>query len=394
MFFKQFGRLRLIVSAFILVSCAVTFWYSPQYAALKLAFRYWDPLAITEYRLKNLSTDDFIKEIKIAINEQDYADAGSLVDIATEYGHQIPEEVVKQAQQGLLQASWRNAKDFYNGAVYGEATNASSISGALAADYVGIGDVRDIAVHGNMLVRGQDYDKLTLGLALFGLATMVPGSGPIDAGASVLKTANKASKISKPLAIKITSIATALVDVPRLKAGLKQFVLPAVKTPSIATMRKSLGNLSWSSMNKMDFSSFQKVASDLMPIDLNVANKAFKGAIRADVTDEIAMLAKSTGSLTYSGGVTGAFRALEHTDTVDDLSRFNKVAKTLKHKTSATIRILGKSAIKLGKLIYALISAVVILVIWSAAVLWFLYSVYRSTRSLFKSREQIDVAKT
>ena len=77
-------------SAICLIASAVAFYSSSQFAALKLAFNYWDPLSITEYRLNQLTTADYISEIEASLAEDDIAEAGNLVALAQERGHEIP----------------------------------------------------------------------------------------------------------------------------------------------------------------------------------------------------------------------------------------------------------------------------------------------------------------
>lgn len=370
-------------SAVCLVASAVAFYSSSQFAAVKLAFNYWDPLSITEYRLNQLTTADFISEIEASLAEEDIAEAGNLVALALERGHEIPSELVEKSKESVFQFGLRNIKDFINGARTGEATSATAIGGALAADYVGVGDVRDIYIEGTHIVMGEDYDKITLGLSLVGLATVIPGTGAVDIGASVVKTANKAGKLSKPLRNHVGKLASEMVDVTALRKGLSEVKLPTFRTPAIREVRSTISNLNWSDVIKGDFSGFGALIKSMMPIDVSAAKMSFKGAIKPGVASEVGSLVSNASSITNVGGVKTTFRVLEHADDAKDLSRFTKLTSKYGEKTSAVVKILGKTAIKLGKLAYwlaALMIGVLGWVLWAA---WLLFSITRGTTRLF-----------
>lgn len=366
-----------------MIASAIAFYSSSQFAAVMLAFNYWDPLAITEFRLNQLTTNDFITEIEASLAEEEIAEAGNLVALAQERGHEIPAELVEKSKESVFQYGLRNIKDFINGATTGEATSATAIGGALAADYVGVGDVRDAVIQGGYLVQGQDYDKITLGLSLFGLATVVPGSGAVDLGASVVKTANKAGKLSKPLRNRVGKLASELVDVSALRKGLAEVKLPTFRTPTIREVRSTISNLKWSDVMKGDFSGFGALIKSMMPIDVDAAKMSFKGAIKPNVASEVGTLVSNATVITKVGGVKTTFRVLEHADNAKDLSRFTKLTSKYGEWTSAVVKILGKTAIKLGKLAYWLAALMIGILGWFMWSAWLLFSVTRGTTRLF-----------
>jgi len=370
-----------VTSAICLVASALAFYSSSQFAAVKLAFNYWDPLSITEYRLNQLTTNDFITEIEASLAEDDIAEAGNLVSLAQARGHEIPAELAEKTRESVFQFGLRNLKDFINGATTGEATSATAIGGAMAADYVGVGDVRDVVIQGGHLIQGQDYDKITLGLSLVGLATVIPGTGAVDIGASVVKTANKAGKLSKPLRNHVGKLASEMVDVSALRKGLSEVKLPTFRTPAIREVRSTVSNLKWSDVMKGDFSGFGALIKSMMPIDVDAAKVSFKGAIKPGVASEVGSLVNNASSITKVGGVKTTFRVLEHADDAKDLSRFTKLTDKFGEQTSAVVKLLGKTAIKLGKLAYWLAAIMIIVLGW---VLWAAWLAYSMTNGLGK----------
>lgn len=363
----------------MLVASLVAFLSSNQFATLKLAFSFWDPFSISQYRLSRLSGEEYKAAIEQALEEGDISEAQTLVEIAHENGRQLPAELVRRTQENPFEFGLRNAWDFVNGAITGEVTNTASIGGVLAADYVGVGDVRDVVIQGGSLVRGDDYDRLTLGLSLAGLATIVPGSGAADVGLSLLKTANKAGKVSKNLVARLKVMAISLIDIEGLKRGLSRVSLPQFKRPSMSAIRGAFGDINWRDVSKGDFSQFKKLISEMMPVDVRTAKEAFSGAFRKEAVDEISVLANSTTGIVSAGGVKAAFRAVEHADDAKELSRFRSLATRMGEKSSAVIKVLGKNAIKLGKLLYLIISILIAVLGWVLCALWLLYSIIQTT---------------
>jgi hypothetical protein len=204
-------RIRKAVAVVALLSTGIAFFSSPMFGAAKLAFTYYDPFSITEYRLRRLSTEEISAKIKEAIAQGEFDDAVKLVEIGQQYGHSFDPELIARSRESALDATLRNSMDFADGFVSGKVSSPASFGGAMAADYLIFGDLRDIATEGTKAITGEDYDTLTLGLSLVGVATLVPGTGPIDAGASVIKNANKAGILSKRMA--------AVVDGDRARSG-------------------------------------------------------------------------------------------------------------------------------------------------------------------------------
>src|SRR5690606_26332693 len=129
---------------------------------------------------------------------------------------------------------------------------------------------------------------------------------------------------------------------------------------------------------KGDFSQFKKLISEMMPVDVRTAKEAFSGAFRKEAVDEISVLANSTTGIVSAGGVKAAFRAVEHADDAKELSRFRSLAARMGEKSSAVIKVLGKNAIKLGKLLYLIISILIAVLGWVLCALWLLYSIIQT----------------
>lgn len=387
----------------MLVASFIAFLFSNQFAVLKLAFNFWDPFSISQYRLSHLSDDEYKAAIEQTLEEGDISEAQALVEIARENGRELPAELLQRTQENLFEFGLRNAGNFINGAVTGEISNTASLGGVLAADYVGVGDVRDVAIQGNLLIRGENYDGITLAFSLVGVTTsaVIWGSSAItvatggtgtvvtgpalaaatvaDTGASIIKNANKIGKLSQPLAKHIARISANLIDVDGLKRGLSHVSLPSFRLPPATSIRNYFGDINWQQVAKGDFAQLRKPIAEMMPIDIGGAEKALRGAIRGDEIENAKILAMSVSGVVSNGGTKAAFRAIEHADDAKELSRFQSLAARMGEKTSAVIKVLGKNAIKLGKLLYLIITILIAVLGWILGALWFSYSIIRTT---------------
>ncbi|MER8970346.1 hypothetical protein NKI25_32860 [Mesorhizobium sp. M0808] len=158
---------RRAIGGVPLISTLVAFFSSNQFAALELAFNFWDPFAISQYRLSRLSTDDYEGSIGQALKDGDVSEAQSLVVLAHDNGRELPADLVERTRESRFEFGLRNSKDFLDGAITGQVTTPASIGGVLAADYVDVGDIRDAVIQGNHLIHGEGYDKLTLDASLW-----------------------------------------------------------------------------------------------------------------------------------------------------------------------------------------------------------------------------------
>lgn len=382
----MFLRIRTSIAFIVLFTSIVSFYNSPLFAAVNLAFHYYDPFSIAEFRLKRLSTSVLISEIEQAVEQEDYSEAQSLVRLGQKFGHQIPDEVVTKSQEAVTGMLWRNSRDFFNGAVNGDVNTAGNIAGSLAADYFVVGDLRDVVTEGTKYTRGDDYDKLTLGLATFGLMTIPPGSGPLDSGASILKTANKTRKLGSRMIATLRTASSDLVDMTVLKRGLSQTSIPSLRIPNLTVMKDSLKSITIDDVNRRDFSKLKNLAAEMMPVDLASTRRNFDGVLVKRALDEVTLFTTSTGDLVANGGVTGALKALEYADDSTELAHFAKLAEKTGDETSSVIRLLGKKAIHLADLIYQVVAAMLFLTAWIAGAMWAIFNSMLKLRLIFASQ--------
>ncbi|HWD14221.1 hypothetical protein P8H26_13380 [Pseudochrobactrum sp. sp1633] len=406
---KTYKGIRQLISAGVITCTAIAFIYSNQFAALKLALNWWDPFAISHYRLSALTTDEFISEIQSALDEDDIAEAQNLVTLATDYGHTLPQELVANTEEGYLAATYRYSSGFVNGFIYGEVDSVNTLLGSLASDYVGYGDLRDISTEGTKFVTGESYDAITLGIAAVGLSTSVvtwsskiaslnPINAPVtvpvalaaaqaDKGASLIKGAYKTRKLSRPLIEKITAVSSKLINKPALTKALTS-PEPLYKIPSLSKMTTAAKNIDYKKLLKGDFTDSETILYEASPLDLAALGKRFDGVINTSAVKELDDLVSASGKLLSSAGVSTSMRALAYADDAKDLRKFAKLSDKFAEKTSSVIKLLGKNAIRLGKLLYLVISILISVAIWLAWAIWLVYSLSKSTYRIIARKKK------
>ncbi len=105
------------------------------------------------------------------------------------------------------QGSWlRQAKDAGLGALSGRGDSLEALVGAVAADFLVVGDIRDLVIQGGKLAIDGEADEVVLALSAVGLATTL--APEFDWAPAVLKAARKAGTLSKGLGEALVGLAT------------------------------------------------------------------------------------------------------------------------------------------------------------------------------------------
>lgn len=395
---KRFKQARKIIGVGLLASSAFAFFYSAQYEVLKLAINYWNPVSITEYRLKNLSTDEFIREIQASIAEGNLSEAADMVALAKDYGHQVPQGLVDQTKQGYFDTTVRWSTDFAKGFIAGDMSNAQAIAGTIISDFAFIGDVRDLGYEGNKLLSGESYDTITLSLSAFGATTSAAafiawmgtagtggGATPValattglDNSVSIIKTSHKFGKLSAKLTENVSRITKDAVDVPKLKQSLGSLTSVA-KMPSSGQIMAAVRKVDLKEVASGKTDDIAKVFVEITPIDIKAVSKLTDGLVSSKATSELTELATSNYKIMSAGGAKTSFKALEIADNSKDMSKISAIAGKYGNKSASILIVLGKKAYKLGKLLY-LIGAVLIGVLgWLLYAAWLAFYTARGT---------------
>lgn len=377
-------RIRKAIAAAALVMTAIAFFSSPMFGAVKLGFAYYDPFSITEFRLRHLTTQEYVKKIKEAVAERDYADAAKIVEIGQENGHDFDPELIAKTQENAIDMSWRYSVDLVDGFMSGRVYSTASLAGSMAADVISYGDIRDAYNEGSKILSGQDGDGVTLGLSLVGIVTSVTVQEQVDVPLSVLKTANKTRKLSAGIKASLVRISRNLIDVPVLKKALSNPADPVLKAPSLAAVKRVLSSISYKDVKNLDFAGLKASVGDLLPMDVIAAKRRFNGVVKPDAADDLAAFTAGTSTVVFNGGTEAAFRSLEKADSPKELAKFGKLAEKARDRTSSIIRILGRGAIDLGKLAYLIGASAIYAITWLLGAIWTISTFLYNLRAIFR----------
>ncbi len=202
-----------------------------------------DPVRLSELAL------DRAFDAKVAANEIEAALAGSdaelarsFLDLAAERGIAVPPALIAKIESAEHDAALPSSKaaSFARGFITGKPEDIASAAGMLTGDLFVFGDVRDVVREGWRGLRGEEVDKLVLGLAGTGLAVtagMYASAGlaaPARAGLSVVKAARTGGHLGKPL-VRLLKMET--------REGLMAFAGHLGKVQSRTGMRGALDAL-------------------------------------------------------------------------------------------------------------------------------------------------------
>ena len=313
---------------------------------------YKDGLQITRFRLAQLSADDYGRHLATALREQDVELARSLLSLAAEQGVVLTPQWQEQvaAQETWRATAKRNSADIWQGISTGRADSGAGLAAATVSDFTLFGDVRDV-VQQSLIWPEHDPVLLALAGTGLGLSVVTIASGgtaaPVKVGLSLVKVARKTGRMSKNLGRQLTRITKNAID-PK-----------AVSEVSARVSKLGLKNLNRTQLDELASASKRIVSP--------VASKQLLKSGRS-----VRRIANNTSSK-------GALDALQHADSVQDLSRLAKLSDGLKSSFRASLRLLPD----LGKTLYKLTSTLISLLLWLAgALLWLGTALWYSLRIL------------
>jgi hypothetical protein len=143
------------------------------------------------------------REIRAALAAEDPELAQSFIELARERAVAVDPDLIAKADTDMQawssfgSTAWRFARGFFAG----NPDDMASLAGTAAGDLLVIGDMRDAAREGWRFARGEEPNRLVLGLSLGGLAVTAGTfasfglAAPARAGLSVVKAAGKSERI-------------------------------------------------------------------------------------------------------------------------------------------------------------------------------------------------------
>ncbi|MEM8800585.1 MAG: hypothetical protein AAGF15_10955 [Pseudomonadota bacterium] len=219
----------------------------------------------------------------------------------------------------------RGGRAFLAGFASGDVSSAAALSGAVSADFLIWGDIRDLSVQSYKLTQGEDADMLLLTLSGVGLgltaATVASGgaAAPVKAGASVLKAAKRAGLMSKHLLKTLNRTAGRVVDSPQLTKSLG----------------KAFDNMSWARVRSGES------AGDVATAFSKSVNKGAAKTIES-TADDVWVIRQKTSTR-------GALKLVAHADSPGDLKKLAQISRAGGKRTLVASDLLGKTVLKTAK---------------------------------------------
>ena len=175
---------------------------------LLLVFVKDNPARMARVQLAALPGFDYVGEVRELRGQGRFGEAlavaeAGLDDLTGEAHATLLHE--KAATEKLRDSAWRKAKQFVKGAALGQGTSIEELVGAVSADMLVVGDVRDILIQGSRLAVDRETDEFILALSAVGIATTV--APEIDWAASLMKVAKKAGAMTKGMSDAVLAMA-------------------------------------------------------------------------------------------------------------------------------------------------------------------------------------------
>lgn len=170
-----------------------------------------DENAVLDVVLGGLPPEQYFAAARSALAAGEPDTANSILELARSHGIEVPEAMANEvrAAQGLNGEAVR--RDLWQCVSAGTVESEVGLACVVATDMTAVGDVRDLAVEGARMARGDPYDEVVLAMSVVGLgvtAATVATTGaavPLRVGLSFLKAAKKAGKLPPALSHEIKS---------------------------------------------------------------------------------------------------------------------------------------------------------------------------------------------
>lgn len=319
--------------------------------------------ALVRAHLRFIPDERYNSELRDALLQDDIELANQIYVVGQEQSVAFKAALVKQLEDenSLGSKLSRSATDFWGGAWNEEIKSEAGFVGAFVGDLTAIGDVRDLTTE---FQKYPDYDSLTVGLSIVGIAataltvssvlnggTTATIGAPLRLGVTSVKMTRKTGKISKKLEALVSKHADGVID--------KKVV------DKLAIKVKSL------ELDNLDKRQFDEIAS----ISKNAINPKAMEPLRSAFND--------MHSIQSHSGYGGLARSLAVSDDFKDLGRLKKVSVITKSKMTGVIKLaprLAKPFMNVLEIIYQAIAFLCSALIW---VLWLIWYLFKAIRLIF-----------
>lgn len=275
-----------------------------------------DPAALADRKLATaFDATVATREIEAALAAKDSELARSFVDLAADRQVVIDPGLVQKVDDAIKADNTATAKagSFLGGLITGEPNDMVSLAGTALGDLFVFGDIRDAIREGSRLAKGEEADRLILGLAGVGIAitagtyASMGSAAPARVGLSVVKAARKTG---------------------RLGTQLGEWIVRSMR-----------GAVDWSAMRKaMAGASLTEPA---------VAVRAVREAVKVEKAEGLLDFARNVGRVQTKAGTRTALDGLKMANSPVEMARIAKLAEKNGNRTRAILKLLGRGAIAL-----------------------------------------------
>ncbi|MGJ0509419.1 MAG: hypothetical protein ACR652_20325 [Methylocystis sp.] len=299
--------------------------FAPARDGLRVAAARNDPVALADARLdQTFTTARFAEGLDAALAAGDADLARSFIELGRSRG--LFASQAQQARLAALEAAStdRAAADFAEGFLHGARDTGPAFAGALTGDLTGYGDLRDLWTEGEKVRRGETPDELVVGLATAGLAlsvatwSSVGAALPARSGLTLLKGAQKAGRLSRPLARSLVAAGAKAIDREAL-------------TGAMAAAAK---------------------------LDVAAARAAATRVVKPGALATFRLLGEDMATLYRRAGARGARDALALAEDGAELRKAARLAAARGAGTRAILATLGRGALVFGGLTAAAVNAI------------------------------------
>jgi hypothetical protein len=272
------------------------------------------------------------REIEAALAVHDIGLAQSVIDLARAR-HVTIDPVLAEivAAETAEAATMRHrAKSFARGFVTGEPQDMASLAGTTLGDLLVFGDIRDALREGTRYIRGEQVDKLVLGLAATGIAitagtyATLGAATPARAGLTLVKAARKTGRLGAEFTeslgrmVRQTSFpgaARAVRETAKVEraGGLLHLVRDVGRVEKAAGGRAALDALTIAAKEPRDISRIAKLAEKEGSRTRAILKVAGRGAIMLAALAFDASLWLLWATITVFGFVSALKSAVERT---------------------------------------------------------------------------------
>jgi hypothetical protein len=179
-------------AALALFSVCITYWDSSRARAEFNALRDYDFAAAAETERANGHYSEALLIVAAGLDVQTGERRAALLTAQAQ---------IEAERDNLL----RRLREVGHGALTGNGDSAEALGGAVAADLLVIGDVRDLVIQSANALRGEPTDGVIVALSAIGLATTFTPTA--DAGVAVLKFARRVGAIGEAFAARLIRLA-------------------------------------------------------------------------------------------------------------------------------------------------------------------------------------------